>query len=293
MAAKNILLTGATGFLGSNFLRVLLENGYCVTALKRASSDLSRIKDLAGRISAIDTDKVDIESNFRNGRIDAVVHCATNYGRGDVDPVELIEANLILPLRLLNIMKKSGTKAFINTDTILDKRISTYSLSKSQFREWLKMFSSEMTCVNASLEHFYGPGDDPTKFVTSMVLKMLNGENPIRLTKGEQKRGFLYVDDVTAALLKILDNALRLPAGYFHYDIASDKKTAIKDTVELIKKLTGSASAADLGALPYRENEIMVYDTDTSAVKDLGWSQKISLEEGLELTIESERKRAS
>ena len=52
-----------------------------------------------------------------------------------------IYPNLILPLQLLDLAKKYSVKSFINTDTILNKNISSYTLSKDQFVDWLKFFS--------------------------------------------------------------------------------------------------------------------------------------------------------
>jgi predicted glycosyltransferase involved in capsule biosynthesis len=71
-----------------------------------------------------------------------------------------------MPLQLLELGKKTRVNCFINTDTILDKRVSYYSLSKNQFREWLELYAKEMICLNVALEHFYGPYDDNTKFVS-------------------------------------------------------------------------------------------------------------------------------
>lgn len=81
--------------------------------------------------------------------------------------------------------KKHGIRAFINSDTILDKQVNHYSLSKRQFVDWLEHFRTDVTCVNVALEHFYGPGDDPSKFVMWVIRQLLAGTPRIDLTPGD------------------------------------------------------------------------------------------------------------
>jgi CDP-paratose synthetase len=124
METKKILLTGGTGYLGNKILKQLIENGDRVLLLKRSFSNPVRIKQYINKIDSYDSDLIPLERIFREYSIDTVVHCATNYGRGENDPLHVIEANLLLPLKLLELGKKYHIKSFINTDTILDKRIN-------------------------------------------------------------------------------------------------------------------------------------------------------------------------
>ena len=59
-------------------------------------------------------------------------------------------------------------------DTILDKRINSYSLSKKQFLDWLDFFSEEIVCINILLEHFFGAFDSPSKFTTFIIKELIN-----------------------------------------------------------------------------------------------------------------------
>ena len=78
-----------------------------------------------------------------------------------------------MPLRLLFLAKKYGVKAFINTDTILEKNISFYTLSKFQFNEWFEAYSNHLYCCNVKIEHFFGPKDNFTKFVIYLIVNIL------------------------------------------------------------------------------------------------------------------------
>ena len=145
---KNALLfTGGTGFLGSNILKNIVDSGDKIIVLKRSTSNITRIKEITNEIILFDIDLIHAEMIFLEHKIDKIIHCATNYGRKFSNPIEITEANLILPLKLLDLGEKHNVSCFINTDTILDKRISSYSLSKSQFKQWLEMYSSKMVCA--------------------------------------------------------------------------------------------------------------------------------------------------
>ncbi len=288
----NILLTGATGFLGSNLLTRLVEDGHKVTLLVRKTSSLQRITHLIDRITIHTIGDIPFRELFYSGKIEVIIHCATNYGRGGVEPPELVDANLILPLQLLQAGFDSGVHCFINTDTILDKSVSDYALSKSQFREWLGTYAQKMVCVNIALEHFYGSHDDPTKFVSFIVRQLLNNVDCINLTMGEQRRDFIYIDDIVSAFLLIIDNSTSSKTGYFDYEIGTGVTITIREFVELAKHIVlNTQTQLNFGALPYRENEAMEIAVNTAAIRDLGWIPATSLTNGLSKMVEQEREK--
>ncbi len=291
---KAILITGGTGFLGSSLLRSIVLGGGQPIVLKRSSSNLSRIKDLADKLIMYDLDVADLEQVLKSHKIETIIHCATNYGRAVSNPLEIMEANLMLPLRLLELGKKYRINCFINTDTILDKGINYYTLSKSQFRQWLEIYAADNVCINIELEHFYGPLDNDSKFVTNMVHKLLHQVESIDLTEGKQKRSFIYIDDAVDAIIKIIDHSSSLTKGFYNYQVGSEDKVTIRAFVELVKKLTdNNKTKLNFGALPYRENEVMDPRLDLAKLTALGWRQGVPLAEGLAKTIEIERKGLS
>lgn len=288
--APTILLTGGTGFLGSSVLKRLVDEQVNVILSTRSSSNTSRISAVLDKVSLCPVDAEPLEWLFQNNRIDVILHCAVNYGRNKTDPSDLVEANLLLPLRLLALAKRHGVSCFMNTDTVLDREVSQYALSKNHFREWLKVYAKEMTCVNVALELFYGPGDHEDKFVTRAVRNLLNEVESIDLTRGEQKRDFLYIDDAVEAFLTLIRRSSSLGKGFFHFEVGTGRNIAVRDCVALVKSLTDNTrTRLNFGAVPYREHEVMESHVDTSAIRGLGWSPRISLEEGLRKTIDGER----
>ena len=288
----NILLTGGTGFLGSALLRAITDRqDTIVTVLKRSTSRLDRVTDLfqSGKIKWIDLDKTDLPELFGENHFDIILHCATNYGRGKRSILDTASANLMLPLTLLQLGIEHGVKTFINTDTIIDKRVNEYSLSKKQFLEWLQNSAARIQCVNVALEHFYGPFDDESKFTTMIFRKLMRQESLIDLTPGDQKRHFIYIDDVVRAFCLILCSLDALPSGFSSFEVSTEESISIKDFVNLSKSITGNTvTRLDFGAVPYRANELMDSKTDISALKALGWRPEVSLEKGIQLTIEKE-----
>ncbi len=290
MNNKKILITGATGFLGSNLLKQLLKQGHEISILKRSTSDLFRLKDVIQEIVSYNLDEISIDDCLHHVKPNIVIHCATDYGRKNVEPSTIIDANLILPLKLLELCRKYKVECFINTDTYLDKGINYYSLSKKQFGEWLNTYSNDLICVNVILEHFYGPFDDKTKFVSYIVQNFLTNINEIDLTQGEQKRDFIYVDDVVSAFTTVIDNIPNMTKGIYNYGIGTNQQIKIKDLVLLIQTLTNNKTTQlNFGKIPYRVNEIMDSNIDTSAIRKLGWSTKYSIEQGIEKMINLEK----
>jgi CDP-paratose synthetase len=285
------LVTGATGFLGSNLVRALVRDGYSVVALKRTTSSLGRLRDVQDQLRFYDLDSVPLSRVFEENHFSQIIHCATNYGRRTDKPWDVIQTNLILPLQLLEMAQRFSVPKFYNTDTVLDKGVNAYTLSKKQFLEWLRKFGGEMLCLNISLEHFYGPIDDRSKFVSKIVLDLLASVEEIPLTLGEQRRDFIYIDDVVKAFLKILEFGNTASRGYYSFEVGSGQSIAIRDFVEMAKGLCqNSKTKLNFGALPYREKEIMDSAVNIAPLRELGWLPEVGLEEGLMRTISGERR---
>jgi len=290
MKTKKILMTGATGFLGSNLLKSFIINGYQIAILKRKTSNLINIKSHLTEIELYDIENIDIDTVLKEIKPDIIVHCATDYGRKNIEPSSIIEANLILPLKLIELCERNNVKCFINTDTFLDKRINHYSLSKKQFKEWLATYSKNLICINIVLEHFYGAFDDKTKFVSYIIEKFLSNSPEIDLTLGEQKRDFIYIDDIVSAFNCVINNIDIMSNGVFDYEIGTNKQIRIRDFVEMIKGIIGNTTTrVNYGAIPYRENEIMESIVDTRKIIALGWTPRTLLHDGLKKTIELEK----
>lgn len=280
---KTILITGGNGFLGSNIAKSLIKD-YNIILLVRKTDNLFRLTNILSELKIYSTLKDNIETIFQENSIDIIIHTATIYGRMNEPIKEIAEANLFTPFELLDKAIENGCKTFINTDTVLDRFVSAYALTKNHFREWLYLRRKEIKVINMQLEHFYGPGAPNTNFITFMINRLRNNEPVIDLTAGEQERDFIFIEDVIAAYQTVLNNQ-PLPNEFNEFQVSTQQIISIKELLKMLKELTGSTSVLNFGAIPYRENELMHSETDNSSLVNLGWKPKYSLIQGLQSTI--------
>jgi len=283
---KKVLLTGVTGFLGSYLAKELLKIGYEVVALKRKSSSLHRVESIASEITFYDIGDLDFYELFsKREKIDAIIHTSTSYGRNNESVSDIFVANTEFPLRLLDAGSRAGIGLFLNTDTILDKYLNLYALSKNQLLQWGRFFSmhEKIRFGNVRLEHFYGPDDDPTKFSAYVINNCLANTPELRFTKGEQKRDFIYIDDVVSAYIVLLENVDGFSSSFLEFDVGSGKPLSVKEFVKKVHRITASKTNLNFGALPYREGEVMYSEADISGLAALGWECRFDIETGLKL----------
>lgn len=295
-----VILTGATGFLGSYIARALIENGVNVIAFKRKKSQLSRLNKISNKIIFYDIENCDLNFPFKShGKIDAVIHTSTTYGRENNDASEVVLANTVFPLRLLEIALNNKVDIFINTDTFFAKfdsccgYLDAYTLSKKQFTDWGRQLikNSPSRFVNLRLEHVYGPGDNDDKFISSLIRRLVSDEPEIELTKGEQKRDFIYIEDVVSAFLIVLKNRKLITNSYEEFEVGAGVSTSIKKLIETVHRIASSKSILKFGALPYRESEIMDSYACNSKLKSMGWNCITCLDFGLANAINWEIQR--
>lgn len=285
MAKPTILLTGANGFLGSHLLDALLSQQYNVLILKRSTSDLWRIAHLMDQVTSYDVDVQPLQQAFKEQKIDCVIHTACHYGRNGDSIHRIVESNLLYGIQVLEAAIACNVKTFFNTDSLLPRDLTPYSLSKKQLVDWLKHQSVHIQVVNLRLEHMFGPKDDATKFVSWVIAQLKANAPEIKLTQGEQQRDFVYIDDVVSAYLTVLSKLDAL-SRYNEFDVGSGVLTTVRSFLEQLKQACEVSfgkleTQLVFGALPYRDGEMMSVDVNTQGLRDLGWSAKTDIGHGL------------
>jgi nucleoside-diphosphate-sugar epimerase len=278
---KTILITGINGFLGSSIAKAL-SHKYNIIGIEYSLDNLFRIANCNYKIYSTKDDIPD--SIFTEQTIDIIIHTATFYGKDHENPLFMYNSNLNSPFILLNKAILHGCQLFINTDTVLDRHVNTYSLTKHQFREWLFLRKNEIKVINMQLEHFYGNGASNTNFITNMINRLKNNEPQIDLTKGEQQRDFIYIDDVVNAYLIIVKKQNLVSSTFTTFQVCNNQLISIKELLIQLKELTKSNTKLNFGAIQYRENEMMFSTTNNSTLRNLGWNPIYTLNEGLKLT---------
>ena len=293
----NIVLTGATGFLGSYILRALITLKHFVIILKRSTSNCYRICDLLQFVKCIDIDSESINNAFSAYPIDAVIHAACMYGKNDEKASLMVDTNVRFPLVLVEIAIAHRVKLFINTDTFFNNSkmkpeyMQSYILTKKHIADWLQYYSRSINVVNLKAHHIYGPKDNPEKFISWFLLQLNDNTLRVPLTEGRQIRDFVYVEDVVSAFLVTLDKyCTSIDFDFFEFEVGSGNVITLKYFLQLLHteyciKFPSCKSILDFGAVSYKKGELMYINSNITKLKSIGWSPKVSIHEGIKKII--------
>ena len=291
---ERILLTGATGFLGSALARYWVHAGYQVSALVRLTSSRARIEDLINDIQFYNCGSdEEVLSAIATAAPDYIVHTACSYGRAGETLVDVFDVNVRLGLLLLEGAKLLDRNvAFLNTGTILDPAVSSYAMSKQNFSTLgalqARQGSKRIKFINIALQHMYGPGDDKSKFTTHVISSCLANVERLDLASGVQKRDFVFIDDVVSAYNTII-LSINCLADAEDIEVGSGEAVPVRNFVELAHAMTSSRTNLNFGVVPYRTNEAMLFQADINRMRSLGWVPVTSIEVGIQKTIDKDR----
>lgn len=286
---KHILLTGGTGFLGSHLARAFINYNHHVTILKRSTSDLWRIGDIKDSCTFHNLDDMPLDDIFSQTSFDAVFHTACCYGRNGETDEQITDVNFGFSTDVFDSAVKAGVTTFLNAGTLLARDANIYAKSKHKFVHYLEENSHKIQSINLRIEHMYGPQDDDTKFIYWLLTNFKNQTPRIALTKGTQKRDFVYITDVVSAFLCLLDASDELPA-FSEFNVGSGVLTSIRDFTILLKSLYEKEQSQCKTELGFgdkisRDGDGLAVALDVSALSRLGWEAKTSLYDGLSQII--------
>lgn len=289
---KTVLVTGATGYIGSNLVRELLKKNYDLHILVRKNSTMNLIYEVKEQLTChyYDGSLADLDMIFKNHPIDIVFHLAAfaSVSSTGEDIVQLINANIILGSHLLEAMKRYNCNLFINTGSFSQTNQygdyhpdSFYAATKQAFEDILQFYtqSENISAITLKLFDVYGPRD-PRKKIFYLLNQSSDSGVQIDLTPGEQILRPLHIDDVIngyliAADLLIEDTTLSHKNNIFYL---GGSECTLRHLVETYSRISDKIIKVNWGGLPYRKNQIM-----RPYLGQLlpGWACKIALDEGL------------
>ncbi len=310
---KNILVTGAAGFIGSNYAEYMVNNHpeYNLVILDKLTyaGNLNNLKQVENKITFIQGDICNLElvtDIFTKYNIDAVVHFAaeSHVDNSIKTPFIFTQTNVIGTHTLLEVAKRvwgeGSTNKFvhISTDEVYGtlgeegyftekspiKPNSPYSASKASsdlialaYHETFKMNVSVTNCSNN-----YGPYQHNEKLIPHMIKLALNDEKLPVYGKGLNIRDWLFVEDHCQAIDLVLHNG---KAGE-RYNIGGHNEKRNIEIVKLILKHLGKSEDL-ISFVEDRKGHDYRYAIDPTKIKnELGWEPKTKFEDGIVKTID-------
>lgn len=282
-----ILITGGNGYLGSALATEFARLDFKINLIVRIGSNLSRIDNLNINLFKF-KDEEELIRIINTIHPTIVIHTACNYGRNNESSSEIYDANFRFGALIIDSLIKNCNEAvFLNVSTSLPANLNLYSLSKFQFSEFGRkmgnMYKEKFKFINIILQHIYGPNEDNSKFLANVISSLKTNIPILELTKGEQLRDFVYIDDVVEAFKVLLINIEKIKTD--QVEIGSGTVISIKNLVLKIKEITKSNTELDFGAIPYRSGEVMYSKSNLTMMNTYGWNPKYDLDKGLKQII--------
>lgn len=293
------VLTGATGFIGSAVLKQLVSDGHEAVVLLRGKSNVDRIKDVSGYqpVYYHDLAQAGLAETLAAHKPDAFIHLAwKGVGGTDRNASFQITENLPLTLRSVELAHAIGCRHWIGVGSQAeygnpnrkvaetDPALPTTLYGKAKLAAcWAGLGLSEGLGMKASWVRVfstYGIGDEPTWFIPYIISELKKGNTP-KLTKCEQLWDYLYVDDAARAILSVL---YKEATGIIN--MGSGQAVSLKSVVDQIRQSVDPNGSIDYGAVPYRPDQVMHLEADTTRINQLaGWEPKVSIEEGIKWIV--------
>ena len=299
---KDIVISGATGFLGRNLVRKFLENGDRVWAIIRTESRNKDILDscepnlklifcsLSDNKKIIDTIK----------KADAWFHFAWGgVNRDEIDSPEIQKQNVKMCINVVNIAHALQCNVFMDAGSrveygIVDGRmeegiechpVNEYGKAKLQFYREASGLCRQYGMKYCHLRFFsvYGYEDHPWSIISTLLRELPKGHT-VSLSACQHQWNFMYIEDAVDAvcnLYEAVDNKADFKSGIFN--IASEDTRKLKEFVEEIHKIVENKGTLEYGTFVQAKEGALSIIPDIQRLYDItgGWKEKYSFEKGI------------
>ena len=295
-----VLITGASGFVGSHVARLLVAEGCEVYALVRESSNRWRIRDILPSMYLRQSDLVafeNVNTYLQEIKPELCIHLAWYAVPGKYlnsqENLDSIQASI----NLLSQLAELGCKRFVGIGTCFEYDLSLGYLSESSLTKPITLYAATKVALSTILQQFaqitemeiawirlfyqYGPMEDERRLIPGIISSLLRDE-VVKTTKGEQIRDFLNIEDVASAIWAVAKSNV---SGVVN--VGSGQPVTVGQIALELGNLLGKPDLIHLGALPYRPNDPMFICANNELLrKKTDWTQKYNLTTGLKNTIE-------
>lgn len=303
MNAMRVILTGATGFIGSAMLAELNRRKIRTLVLLRPESDRRRLPPTALENSLVfsQLDEPGLADKLRCKQPEVFIHCAWRGVSGqDRNADYQLAENVPFTLASVELAAAAGCRQWIglgsqaeygNANRILDEKAPTqpttlYGQAKLAAGAGALALCANKNLAGAWLRIFstYGPGDHPHWMIPHVIREFLSERAP-QVTRCEQKWDYLFVTDAARAIANVADGNI---SGVFN--LGSGEAWPLKTIIETIRAELKSPLQPAYGAIPYRSDQVMHLQADIAKLRTAtGWLPQVSLEDGIKKTVAYEK----
>ncbi|MCC7448054.1 MAG: SDR family NAD(P)-dependent oxidoreductase [Anaerolineae bacterium] len=301
---KQVILTGATGFVGANLARRLLNDGHTVHLLVRHGYAPWRIESIRDHVQLHEVDLGDpqaVSAVVARIKPDRIFHLAA-YGAysSQTDLARMVQTNIVGTINLVNACLQAGFEAFVNTGSSSEYGFKDHAPTEN---EWIDP-NSHYAVTKASATHFcrytarsknvhlptlrlysvYGPYEEPSRLMPTLIQRGLRGELP-PLVNPDIARDYVYTEDVNDAYLLAATMSDQEPGAV--YNVGTGVQTTLRDVVDVARRIMGISVEPEWGSMPNRQWDTSVWVSDNrKIVTELGWKPRYTFEQGFRLMVD-------
>lgn len=300
---SSVLVTGASGFIGSHLVEALVQREadvHCLLLPDDPAPNLAAVRQALNIYRADLADLEAVQTVARAARPEVVFHlAAAGVTNVHIDPTLAVRVNVEGTLNLLAALD-GQYRVFVNTGTCHEYGTNEppfredqdprpelpYAITKTATWRFCSRLHKTMGWNIVTVRPFtvYGPRQAANTFIPACIRAAQNGQD-FDMTLGEQKRDLVYVEDVAEGFL-CAAAAPQAIGGTFN--LCTGQAASLYDVARLIVEQMGEPVSINRGALPYRAGEIWQLVGDNARARAiLGWAPQVSLQDGLQRTIDA------
>lgn len=295
---KSIIVTGATGAVGSAVVRRALANGIAVTCIVHKGS--KRLGNLPQdeRLKIVECNLSDYKNLQMEGQYDAFIHLSWEKTFGaSRDDAEVQTRNIQYTLDAVHLAHRCGCTVFVGAGSQAEYGVQSVDLTpdlpvKPESGYGIAKYAagklSAMLCKSLGMRQcwvrilsVYGPNDGENSLISYLIREFKAGNAP-QLTKCEQMWDYLYADDAADAILDVAEKGVDGKA----YPLGSGNGRRLSDYVEDIKNAINPAIEVQFGAKEYYPHQPMHLVADVRELtEDSGWKPRYGFVEGIKTML--------
>lgn len=304
---KNIVMTGATSFIGSSTAKILLGNNRVYAVTRKESKHLDRLpnsenlKPVFSSLGEIEKISEDISS------AETWVHLGWAGTKSQDRMNRVLQVrNVEDSMKVLQVAASLGCERFIfsgsqaeygpHNDLITESTTcipaSEYGKAKLDFGNKAREFCERhgIDFVHARIFSVFGYNDNPDSLI-STCFNAFNRGGDVLLTECRQRWNFLYIDDMAKALIALIEHPTPLSDEGCVYNIASDDTRVLRKFVEALYALSRKKGGYVYGGQKVEEKNLFSLVPDISKLKRItGWKPETSFEDGIQLMMTEDEK---